>query len=476
MNHDLPYQLGQRLSEGLYANIYLCRQRRSSAAEVYAIKVIDKQGIIEAGRQTQKQIDGEVRLHKLCGTDRHAHIIDFIAADETPAGYVWICMEFASGGDLFDKIEPDLGLEEDIAQLYFKQMLAGLQFIHAKGVSHRDIKPENILLDADGRLKIADFGLAALYQYQGKRRMLSTCCGSPPYAAPEILSSYDGEKVDVWSAGVVLFALCLGSTPWNEPTSQCSLFRQFARSRGAPRYEPWDRLSPGVFDLLQHIFSIDPMNRYTLADISAHKWVARHIPTPDPLTLANTLMSRLQVDLTQPPPGSQVSLQATPTSLSQQMGNAEDEEMVPTTQVARQPQLPINFVDDDPALSQYTASSHVLESLTQRARRFADITGSDRLTRFFSLWPMQDLSELLSAALTHLQISHRPDPVINETSLRVKALDTTGCQLLGHLTLHQSSSREIVIVEFTKRKGDPQQFRRLFKIIVYQCREAVYTG
>lgn len=204
MSNELPYQIGQRLSEGAFASIYLCRERDARTPEVFAIKIIDKSGIIKSGRQTQKQIDGEVRLHRLCGSDKKPNIIDYIASDETSLGSLWICMEFAEGGDLFDKIEPDVGVDENIARLYFKQLLAGLQFIHSKGVSHRDIKPENILLDADGRLKIADFGLAALYQYQGKRRQLNTCCGSPPYAAPEIITSYDGEKVDVWSAGIVV--------------------------------------------------------------------------------------------------------------------------------------------------------------------------------------------------------------------------------------------------------------------------------
>lgn len=211
MANELPFQLGQRLSEGAYASIYLCREKGTPSPELYAIKIIDKRGIIASGRQTQKQIEGEVRLHKLCGSNQTGNIIDFIASNETSLGSLWICMEFAEGGDLFDKIEPDLGVDEDIARFYFKQLLAGLQFIHRKGVSHRDIKPENILLDADGRLKIADFGLAALYQYQGKRRMLNTCCGSPPYAAPEIITSYDGEKVDVWSAGVVV---CSHNSVW----------------------------------------------------------------------------------------------------------------------------------------------------------------------------------------------------------------------------------------------------------------------
>lgn len=475
MYQDLPFQLGQRISEGSFASIYLGRERDSSNAELFAVKIIDKEGILRSGRQTLKQIEGEIRLHSLCGSSRNTNIIDFLASGESGIGSVWICMEFASGGDLFDKIEPDIGLEEDTAHLYFKQLLAGLLFIHSKGVSHRDIKPENILLDANGRLKIADFGLAALYQYQGKRRLLNTCCGSPPYAAPEILTSYDGEKVDVWSAGVVLFALLLGSTPWNEPTGQCSLFRTFAKARGTPRYEPWTSLGTVVYDLLQHILTIDPSQRYTLEQIQGHPWVQTERPEPDPITLANTLMAKMQVDLSQAPAGSQMrpQSQTKQSTLSQQMQKtAADSDEVPSSQVVNQSRVPLDFLEDDPALSQYIGTTQVLESLTQRARRFADITGSERLTRFFSLWTISEVHALLTSALSELEIQHR---VESDSIIQMRALDTTGCQLSGCFDLHRLQN-DMVVAEFTKRKGDPQQWRRLFKVIAYNVKECIYTG
>jgi len=79
-----------------------------------------------------------------------------------------------------------VGVSEDIAHFYFTQLIAGVSYLHGKGVAHRDIKPENMLLDRDGNLKIADFGLAALFQYQGKSKLCTTLCGSPPYVAPEV--------------------------------------------------------------------------------------------------------------------------------------------------------------------------------------------------------------------------------------------------------------------------------------------------
>lgn len=117
-------------------------------------------------------------------------------------------MEFAEGGDLFDKIgmvilcpylgetqtdrvrkEPDVGVPEDIAHFYFTQLISGVSFLHSKGVAHRDIKPENMLLDRDGNLKIADFGLASLFALKGQFKYSTTLCGSPPYVAPEVFIS-----------------------------------------------------------------------------------------------------------------------------------------------------------------------------------------------------------------------------------------------------------------------------------------------
>lgn len=139
--------------------------------------------------------------------------------------------------------EADQGLPEDIAHFYFTQLVSGVSWLHGKGVAHRDIKPENILLDGDGNLKIADFGLAVLFQYQGKYRESESICGSPPYVAPEVVSrKYRGDRVDIWSCGVVLFVLLAGNTPWDEPTYKSAEFQDYVRTEGRPSYDPWPTL------------------------------------------------------------------------------------------------------------------------------------------------------------------------------------------------------------------------------------------
>jgi serine/threonine-protein kinase Chk1 len=166
----LPFRLGQCIAEGIYSSIFAA----TSDAGVLAVKIIDKPAIVAAGRQTAKQVDGEATLHRECGRSKHRHIIDYIQSGTLDAsGSLWIAIEYCAGGDLFDKIEPDQGVDEELAHLYFRQLLDGLIYMHSHGISHRDIKPENLFLDGEGRLKIADFGLAALYAYRGKRRLLS---------------------------------------------------------------------------------------------------------------------------------------------------------------------------------------------------------------------------------------------------------------------------------------------------------------
>ena len=152
---------------------------------VIAVKFIHKEHAFRHGKMRPKQLQLEIMLHKHLG--KHKNIIEFLSAGDSPA-YAWIAMELATGGDLFDKIEADVGIGEDIAHFYFTQLMNAVSYMHSKGVAHRDIKPENMLLSADGDLKIADFGLAALFKKDNEVRLTNTICGSPPYIAPEVVA------------------------------------------------------------------------------------------------------------------------------------------------------------------------------------------------------------------------------------------------------------------------------------------------
>ena len=255
----------------------------------------------------RRALQKEVQIHSIL---KHPNVLAFLGSVEyavgssAPSNYVrglYIVLELCAGGDLFDKIAPDVGVDEDLAHLYFTQLVAGLTYIHGQGVTHRDIKPENMLLDAQGNLKIADFGLCSVYKYKGKERTLHGTCGSLPYIAPEMNGRpYQGEPVDVWSSGVVLFALLVGNTPWDEPTSRSAEYVAYL-SGELLRIDPWTRLSADALSLLRRMMHPEPARRITLAQIQRHRWFTRENALltsgqcNDPVSLAERLLHGLVV-------------------------------------------------------------------------------------------------------------------------------------------------------------------------------------
>ena len=131
---------------------------------------------------------------------------------------IYIVLELVVGGELFDRIVREKRFDEGKARRYFRQLIAGVAYCHARGIFHRDLKPENLLLDEAGDIRITDFGLSSLFtgpEDAGRASLLYTTCGTPNYVAPEILADkgYDGRSADVWSCGVILFVMHAGHLP-----------------------------------------------------------------------------------------------------------------------------------------------------------------------------------------------------------------------------------------------------------------------
>ncbi|RYP11124.1 hypothetical protein DL765_007873 [Monosporascus sp. GIB2] len=263
----------------------------------------------------------EVSLHSHIG--QHPNVIEWFATGEDHV-WRWIAMEFAEGGDLFDKIEADVGVTEDIAHLYFLQLISGVSFMHSKGVAHRDLKPENILMSDSGDLKIADFGMATMFEYKGQRKLSTTMCGSPPYIAPEVLacnradkksddaSKYAADLVDIWSCGVILFVLLVGNTPWDEPTKTSWEFQEYVRTNGRSSDDLWKRVPPDALSLLRGMMNVEAKKRFSFAQIRRHPWytrknrfVASDGQISDPLHLATKMLENLRIDFSQEPTSSQ---------------------------------------------------------------------------------------------------------------------------------------------------------------------------
>lgn len=175
-------------------------------------------------------------------------------------------MEYANGGELFDYIVANQRVKEREACKFFQQIIAGIEYIHKIGVVHRDLKPENLLLDHNQNIKIVDFGLSNTYK---PTETLKTACGSPCYAAPEMIAGkrYNGLMVDIWSCGVIMFALICGYLPFEDPNTSQLYKKIIAGDFSIPKY-----ISLEGRDLLKCILCTDPAKRYTIQQIKDHQW------------------------------------------------------------------------------------------------------------------------------------------------------------------------------------------------------------
>ncbi|PFH57280.1 hypothetical protein XA68_15289 [Ophiocordyceps unilateralis] len=510
---DLPFRIvSKTIGRGAYASIKKAIPL-DAPTPVFAVKLIHKRYATKHGRVSAKQLAMEVSLHSHVG--QHPHIIEWFASGEDTV-WRWIAMEYAEGGDLFDKIEADVGVREDIAQVYFVQLVAGVSFIHSKGVAHRDLKPENILLSRDGCLKLADFGMATMFEYKGRRKTSGTLCGSPPYIAPEILACGRGDQVDakyaadaadLWSCGVILFVLLVGNTPWEEPSPTSWEFSDYVRTAGHSTDALWKRMPPEALSLLRGVMSIDPARRFGFSQIRRHPWYTRRNPlltadghVSDPISLATQMLETLHVDFNQTP-SAPTSQPVDPMQIDTSVGrlpstqpetpitDKEWEWEQPLLRSAAMPpsSLPsradaLGVLADEPSMSQFSHTPGPSMTLTQQARRFRDICPPEPLTRFFSHVPASHLVQMLCDALHQLNVPLAPvsptlsgSPVAN---IKVKALDGRQQSLHGEIKIYKQQLHdggEMLDVRFVKIKGDPLEWRRFFKNVVVLCKDGVYV-
>ncbi|CAN1811973.1 CBL-interacting serine/threonine-protein kinase 6 [Linum perenne] len=160
------------------------------------------------------QIKREISVMKMV---KHQNIVELheVMASKSK---IYIAMELVRGGELFAKIAAKGRLKEDVARVYFQQLISAIDFCHSRGVYHRDLKPENLLLDEEGNLKVTDFGLSAFSEHLKQDGLLHTTCGTPAYVAPEVIKKkgYNGAKADLWSCGVILYVLLAGFLPFQD--------------------------------------------------------------------------------------------------------------------------------------------------------------------------------------------------------------------------------------------------------------------
>lgn len=200
----------------------------------------------------------EVKI--LLKLNRHPNVVKLFETFET-GRHILLVMELCAGGDLLNYVRKRKKLDEIAAKYLFKQLIEGLGYLHSKNVLHRDIKLDNILLDGKGMVKIADFGVSKEVKPD---EIMREQCGTPAYIAPEIIKDrgYTGFKADLWSAGVVLYAMLYGTVPFKANNMQ-DLHKLILTAK----YNLKDEISEPAKDLLRALLEPDPIKRLTIRQV-----------------------------------------------------------------------------------------------------------------------------------------------------------------------------------------------------------------
>ncbi|KFO86830.1 Maternal embryonic leucine zipper kinase [Buceros rhinoceros silvestris] len=253
------YELRETIGTGGFAKVKLARHRLTG--EKVAIKIMDKLALGDDLPRVKIEIDAMKNLS-------HQHVCRLYHVIET-AKKIFMVLEYCPGGELFDYIVSKDHLSEEETRVFFRQIVSAIAYVHSQGYAHRDLKPENLLIDSDHNLKLIDFGLCAKPK-GGLDYHLNTCCGSPAYAAPELIQgkAYIGSEADIWSMGVLLYALLCGFLPFDDDNVM-ALYRKIMRGKySVPKW-----LSPSSVLLLNQMLQVDPKKRITVKHLLSHPWL-----------------------------------------------------------------------------------------------------------------------------------------------------------------------------------------------------------
>ncbi|QPG75950.1 hypothetical protein FOA43_003336 [Brettanomyces nanus] len=530
-------QIGKTIGQGGFGVVKTATWKHGKTCRVIAIKFVH---IKMAVRQqvTPEMLAREAYIQKEC---RHKNIIalyDF-GAD---SNWVWMAMELGSNGELFDKIEPDTGVDEDVAQFYFVQLINAVDFIHSKGVAHRDIKPENLVLDSGGNLKLTDFGLANVYRKKnGPKRMCTSACGSPPYLAPEVVTrKYDPEMSDIWSCGIVLLVLLTGKIAWEMPHSEDPDYDYFVKNKGEVLVSPWNKLPIGALSLLRKVLNPNPKVRISIKEIRRQPWFAKkncfmdgNELCKDSLYLTTRLLVNLYINLSDEEFNkvNEISTQASGNKKipetqpvdyflddmssnvdtkifkddyqpivqgfsSSQIEYTEHSKRKKLKKESKEDDLTFSLISQDPASLQFISKDRK-QAINAQITQFHRTQGQNpnlfaiSLTRFFSVSPLKQILLTILEALLKLGLRSSSDYEDNEAMVKnfsgedtsdgivtipVNGRDSGHLLIVGNIKVtRMADNLKVRKIDFFKTKGDPLEWRRVFRRVTILCRDVVYV-
>ncbi|XP_028407211.1 serine/threonine-protein kinase BRSK2-like [Dendronephthya gigantea] len=254
-----PYFLNQTLGKGQTGIVRL--GIHCTTKEKVAVKIIDR---TKLSPQILSKVEREIAIMKLI---EHPHVLRLYDVYENNT-HLFLILEYVGGGELFDYLVKRGRLTIKEARRFFTQIISAMDFCHKHCVCHRDLKPENLLLDEKHNIKVADFGMASLQV--GENLMLETSCGSPHYACPEVVKGvkYDGRKADIWSCGVILYALVVGVLPFDDDNLRHLLEKVKKGSFRIP-----DNVPSECHNLIKEMIKVDPIRRISMKQILNHPFL-----------------------------------------------------------------------------------------------------------------------------------------------------------------------------------------------------------
>lgn len=253
------YRIENSLASGSTGKVKIAKYKNKS----FAVKIIEK------SVKSYKEVQKEMRIQAMIS---HQNIVKLVDNYESKDSY-FIVMELAEL-ELFDLIEPEVGLHPVLIHFYFRQLTSAIKYLHKNGIVHRDIKPENIMLNKNGDLLLTDFGNSTIYMYKGKTRRLTTIVGSYSYMAPEVLKGEYNHLIDIWSMGMVLFVLYTGTVLWKRPTLDDEVFSNYIMFKNH-NYAPFTKLSPQIVKLFENMCNISVDKRIDIEGVESHEWVQK---------------------------------------------------------------------------------------------------------------------------------------------------------------------------------------------------------
>ena len=258
------FVLGEKLGEGNFGVVRMATNRQTG--EKVAIKILEKSKL--TNYNDRNRLEREINiLNKI----HHPNIVKLFCTIETDR-QIFIIMEYIKGNELFQYILVRKKLEEEEAFYFFIQIINCIDYLHKIRIAHRDLKTENVIIEQGTKeIKLIDFGLSNIYE---DGQLLSTACGSPIYAAPEMLEGkpYKGSTVDIWSAGVILYYMLCGCFPFEDSSNE-KLYKKICKGK----FEIPKFLSKNAKDLISKILVVNIQRRINIKDIKKHPWILKYL-------------------------------------------------------------------------------------------------------------------------------------------------------------------------------------------------------